>query len=355
MPPSPSGGGPGWGHAATARCAAGPHPHLPPEGEGARQERRRRHRDGDNGRERTRHRSRAGRLPEPALRLPPPPRPGRGPARAPPGGGGRRRPRGPGAGHRPRAAPGAGGAARQRQHPVDRIARDLLRQAHARGLRPAGLRRPHGRQGRVVEHRQGLFPRRAGLPLRPAARARPRAPGLHQPAAVLRRGLPGRARSPAAADRHPLEQQGHRHRAGRRWRHADRGNARGRVPPGRRLRERLRRLALEPAPAAGPGIEGPRVPRPLPDRRHHDGRAAADRAPLLVRPAVPSGPERAAAQAGRRHVAHRLPARIRGRREHPQLHARHRLHHAQERATPSRARWSTAAGCRCPRCCATRR
>ena len=76
--------------------------------------------------------------------------------------------------------------------------------------------------------------------------------------------------------------------------------------------------------------------------------------------------------AGARRAARQLcrRARIRGRREHPQLDARHRLHHAEERDQPpvprrgagagarrsrSRARWSTAAACRCRRRCATRR
>ena len=69
-----------------------------------------------------------------------------------------------------------------------------------------------------------------------------------------------------------------------------------------------------------------------------------------------------------RQLLHR--ARARGRREHRPLHARHRLHHAQERDQPpvprrhaaagarpcrSRARWSTAGGCRPHRRCTARR
>ena len=51
--------------------------------------------------------------------------------------------------------------------------------------------------------------------------AGPRAAGLRQPAAVLRRRLSGGARARTAADRPALEQQGRRHRAARRPRDAD--------------------------------------------------------------------------------------------------------------------------------------
>ncbi len=48
-------------------------------------------------------------------------------------------------------------AAGQRQPAVDRLARDLLRQAHAGDLGPARRRRADVRQGRGVERRQGLL------------------------------------------------------------------------------------------------------------------------------------------------------------------------------------------------------
>jgi glyoxylase-like metal-dependent hydrolase (beta-lactamase superfamily II) len=140
------------------------------EGAGRLSPRRHQGEDKDKDTETTRDR-----LSKSALRLPPPRRPGRRAARPSPGGDRRRRPGRPHARHRPRAAPGACRAAGQRQHPLQRLARDLLCQAHAGGVRPPGLRRPHGRQGRLVERGQGVLPRRAGLPLRPAARARPRA------------------------------------------------------------------------------------------------------------------------------------------------------------------------------------
>ncbi len=212
----------------------------------------------------------------------------------------------------------------------------------------------------------------------------------------------------------------------------------------------LRRLALAAARPAGPGKPWPHLPRPLPDRRREDARRIPHRALVLVRPALPPGPERAAAPPARRCLAHRLPAglgrgprgrekarehysphprpagqgralragmgqrlhlrlpahgplrpwprglrgrqrprrlavwrtrrqqrragcrepgleagpraarpgrcladrhlrrraRIRGRREHPQLHARHRLHHAQERDQPPVPRRRAGPGAR---------
>ena len=61
---------------------------------------------------------------------------------------------------------------------------------------------PHGRQGRVVERRQGLLPATSWST---ASTCCPKPghqrPGLHQPAAVLRRGLSRRARARAAEPR----------------------------------------------------------------------------------------------------------------------------------------------------------
>ena len=74
---------------------------------------------------------------------------------------------------------------------------------------------------------------------------------------------------------------------------------------------------------AGPGDRGPHLHGPLPDRRRdHEGRLPG-RALVLVRPAVPPQPERAAAQAERQRLAHRLPARL-GRRPRGREEARER-------------------------------
>ncbi len=50
-----------------------------------------------------------------------------------------------------------------------------------------------------VEGRQGLLPRRTRVPVRPAARARPQAPGVREPAAVPPRGVPGGAPARSSA------------------------------------------------------------------------------------------------------------------------------------------------------------
>ena len=50
----------------------------------------------------------------------------------------------------------------------------------------------------------------AALPVQPAAGGGPQAAGLHQPAAILRRGLSGRSRRRASCDRPALAQQGDR-------------------------------------------------------------------------------------------------------------------------------------------------
>ena len=83
------------------------------------------------------------------------------------------------------------------------------------------------------------------------------APSVHQPAAVLRRRLPGRPRVRAAEHRHPLEAQGHGHRPVRRARGADDRNAGGRRDAARAVRDRGRRLAQPDA-----HDDGPRKPRP---------------------------------------------------------------------------------------------
>src|SRR3712207_7900409 len=61
-----------------------------------------------------------------------------------------------------------------------------------------------------LEPGEGLLPRGAGLQLQPPAGGRSPAPGLHQPAAILCRGLPAGVGAGAAESRHPLEEPGHR-------------------------------------------------------------------------------------------------------------------------------------------------
>ena len=93
-------------------------------------------------------------------------------ARAPAGDRRRWRAGGAHAGDRSRALRHAGAAARRRRQAVDRLARHLLREALARNLGPAGLRRSDRQQGRVVEGRQGVLRRPARLCIRPACRKR---------------------------------------------------------------------------------------------------------------------------------------------------------------------------------------
>ena len=170
-------------------------------------------------------------------------------------------------GDRPRAARPAGAAARQRRQAVDRLARDLLRQAHAGDLRPARLRRPHGRQGRVVERRQGVLQRRAGLQLRPAARA-----GHERPAFINLQQYYVEGYLAERAAELPLSTSAGRTRSSASSSGDDGVTLGVETPDGRyslarRLRRRLRRRALGAAPAARPGEQGPHLPRPLPDRR----------------------------------------------------------------------------------------
>ena len=145
-----------------------------------------------------------------------------------------------------------------------------------------------------------FFQRRAGLPLRPAARAGPRAPGLHQPAAVLRRRLPRRARRRAAADRAALEEQGRRRRRSTTIDVELTVETPGRpLHARRRLCGRLRRRAPRGAQHAGAGEQGPRLPRPLPDRRREDEGATS-------RPSAGSGSIRRST-ATSRVLLHRQP------------------------------------------------
>jgi hypothetical protein len=64
------------------------------------------------------------------------------------------------------------------------------------------------------------FPRRrAGLRLRPSARGRAQVPGLREPAAILRRGIPAGPRAGVSRPhRHALPVEGHGSRGHGRWR-----------------------------------------------------------------------------------------------------------------------------------------
>ena len=101
------------------------------------------------------------------------------------------------AGDRPRAARHAGAAARRRRH-GSRPARARSASPSARSRSSTGSAAATAWSTRAC---RGASARSSSatsrLPLRPAARARPRAPGVRQPAAVLRRGLSARARPPS--------------------------------------------------------------------------------------------------------------------------------------------------------------
>ena len=168
--------------------------------------------------------------------------------------------------------------------------------------------------------------RRAGLPLRPAARGRPRAARVRQPAAVLRRGLPGRARGAAAADRPALEERA----SSASSRTTTTSTLTIDTPDGAyaleaRLRRRLRRRRSAVRRHLGLESKG----RTFRDRfliadvkMRHD--SPAERWFWFDPPFHPQ-PERAAAPPARRRVAHRLPARL-GRR--PRRGEAARAHHS---------------------------
>ena len=112
----------------------------------------------------------------------------------------RRRAVGPDARMRPRATRRARRAARRGRHGRRArrvVARHLLRAKEPRDLRPARHLRSHHRQGRHLVGRQDLFGRQRGLRLQPGDQQRVDAAAVHQPAAVLRRVVPGRSH-PAA-------------------------------------------------------------------------------------------------------------------------------------------------------------
>ena len=134
------------------------------------------------------------------------------------------------AGDRSGAARPVRRAARRRRPDRRGLARDLLFQALARILGPARHRPAHGRQGRGVERRQDFSRRLPALSVQPAAGGGPQAAGLHQPAAILCRGLSGRSRRGTPRDRPALAQQGDRARTAQRPCAADDRNARRSVP-----------------------------------------------------------------------------------------------------------------------------
>ena len=159
---------------------------------------------------------------------------------------------------------------------------------------------------------------------RPGARRRPQAPRHDQPAAVLPRRNHGGACGGTGRG-HPLALQGGGCAERGRPCAPARGHARRHLRHRGRLADRGRRRAQPDPQHAGPGDRGPHLHGPLPDRRRdHEGRLPG-RALVLVRPAVSPQPERAAAQAERQRLAHRLPARLgrrpRGREEAGKRHS----------------------------------
>ena len=234
------------------------------------------------------------------------------------------------AGDRSGAARSIRRAARRRRPDRRGLAGDLLFKTLARILGPARHRPAHGRQGRGVERRQDLSRRVSALSIQPAAGAGAQAAGLHQPAAILRRGLSGRSRRRTPCCRPALAQQGNRARTAQRPCTADDRNARRSVPAERPFRDRLRRRQILVAPDGGRGIRRAGVRGPVPDRRRQDDGGVSDRALVLVRSAVPCRPFRAAAQAARRHLADRPAAqslcRSHGRKTAGERAAAHRPH-----------------------------
>ena len=204
----------------------------------------------------------------------------------------------------------AHGAARRGQHgrrggPV--VARHLLRQALARDLRPLRRRRARARQGRDLERRRRLRRPGAHVPLQPAARARPEVPGVRQPAAVLRRAVPGRAHHAHARGRPALEEQG-----GGRAPRRRRGRGRGRVsrralpralPMAGRRRRRAQRGARE---ARREGRRVGAVGGPVVHHRHQDVALGRGGAQGLPRQPAQRGRRDLVPPDGRRHLAHRL-------------------------------------------------
>ena len=214
-----------------------------------------------------------------------------------------------------------GGAARRRRPDRRGLARDLLFKTLAGILGPARHRPAHGRQGRGVERRQDLSRRFPALSVQPAARGGPQAARLHQPAAVLRRGLSGRPRRGACRGRPALAQQGDGAGAAQRLRRADGRDAGWALPAARAICRRLRRRALVAAADGRRGVFRPGVRGPVSDRRRQDDRGVPDRTLVLVRSAVSCRALGAAAQAARRHLAHR-PAAQSGCRRHRRRRSR---------------------------------
>ena len=179
-------------------------------------------------------------------------------------------------------------------------------------LGPARRRRAHGRQGRGVEASARSFTATSQLYqfdlLPEEGHKRPAFINLQQ---YLRRGLSGRSRRASC----PTIDLRWRNkvigaRAAQRSRRADDRDAGRALSAATRnyvvacdgARSSLRQMVG--ADFAGPGVRGP-----VPDRRRQDDGGISDRALVLVRSAVPCRPLGAAAQAARRHLAHRPAAR----------------------------------------------
>ena len=116
-------------------------------------------------------------------------------------------------------------------HGQRRLARDLLRQAHARNPRPAGLRRARSRHAACGWNVGKVFFRDAlALSVRPLAGARAPAAGVRQSAAILLRGVPRRSGAHGSASM-------------LRWHNASR-RRRAAVDGARRCRDRRRPTAI---------------------------------------------------------------------------------------------------------------
>ena len=197
-----------------------------------------------------------------------------------------------------------------------RLARDLLRQAHAGDLRPPRLRRAHGREGRHAGTRA-----RSSSATAPVYRfdLLPEPGHSARPSSTCSSTTSRNTSSSAAARAAASSCAGATRSSASRRRDdgvdADGRDARRPLRARRRLAGRLRRRAQSRcAHAAGAARSRAGVPRPLPDRRRPASTGDLPGGALvLVRPAVPSEPDRAAAPPGRRRLAHRLPARL-GRR-----------------------------------------
>ena len=112
-------------------------------------------------------------------------------------------------------------------------------------------------------------------------------PRLHQPAAVLRRAISGRALRGLAArrpDRPAMARTASRPDAAADGVAVEVETPDGRLSAGGRLADRLRRRQVARPRHDGPGVRGPGLRGPLPDRRRRDEGGLPARTLVLVRP-----------------------------------------------------------------------